>query len=222
MESNGMRNRIHISQDTANLLEKAGKGHWLEPREDVINAKGKGEMKTFWLLCKDAAGSQSSGVSGDSKERRGSLSSLAKMKRPVSTNEFSGELVPSHTLMSQKTTRLVDWNVEVLARSLRLIVARRGNSASGRGSHIVEKLEGQMLDRPGMVLDEIEEIIKLPKFDSNSEGAYVDPKSVLLPVEVLEQLRDYVTTIAESYRENRKCREVQAVVKTPLRVSDKT
>merc|ERR1712157_557834 len=47
MESNGVKGRIHVSQTTADELEKSGKGTWLTPREDKIVAKGKGEMQTF-------------------------------------------------------------------------------------------------------------------------------------------------------------------------------
>lgn len=43
MESNGQKNRIHISQATADLLIEKGKRHWLIQREDVIEAKGKGK-----------------------------------------------------------------------------------------------------------------------------------------------------------------------------------
>ena len=41
MESNGLRNAIQISQETADLLAAAGKGNWFKPREDKIRAKGK-------------------------------------------------------------------------------------------------------------------------------------------------------------------------------------
>merc|ERR1711935_1033179 len=47
MESNGARGRIHISQETANLLNEAGKSSWVTEREDKIVAKGKGELTTF-------------------------------------------------------------------------------------------------------------------------------------------------------------------------------
>lgn len=40
MESNGRPNQIQLSQETADLLLQAGKGSWIEPREDVITAKG--------------------------------------------------------------------------------------------------------------------------------------------------------------------------------------
>jgi class 3 adenylate cyclase len=45
MESNGMKNRIQLSQSTADELKKAGKEHWYEPRKDLINAKGKGKLQ---------------------------------------------------------------------------------------------------------------------------------------------------------------------------------
>ena len=42
VESNGKKSRIHISEETAALLIKAGKNSWVKPREDAIYAKGKG------------------------------------------------------------------------------------------------------------------------------------------------------------------------------------
>jgi hypothetical protein len=72
MESHGERNKIHISQATAELIERDGKGyvvrrtdsisyvnkclthfghdvrHWLTQRNEKIEAKGKGKMITFW------------------------------------------------------------------------------------------------------------------------------------------------------------------------------
>ena len=44
MESNGIRDKIHVSQDTAELLYAAGKSKWVTPREEKIHAKGKGEV----------------------------------------------------------------------------------------------------------------------------------------------------------------------------------
>lgn len=49
MESTGVRDKIQISKVTSDLLIKAGKSHWIQPREDVIDAKGKGMMQTYWL-----------------------------------------------------------------------------------------------------------------------------------------------------------------------------
>jgi hypothetical protein len=57
MESNGLPNRIQVSQSTADLLKADGKGHWLTLRQDLVNAKGKGLMQTYW--CEPTLGSGS-------------------------------------------------------------------------------------------------------------------------------------------------------------------
>jgi class 3 adenylate cyclase len=49
MESTSTPSRIQCSQDTATLLQEAGKDHWITPREETVVAKGKGEMRTFWI-----------------------------------------------------------------------------------------------------------------------------------------------------------------------------
>lgn len=51
LESSGQSGRIHVSEDTAICLKRAGKANWLFPREDKVTAKGKGELVTYWLLC---------------------------------------------------------------------------------------------------------------------------------------------------------------------------
>jgi Adenylate and Guanylate cyclase catalytic domain len=48
MESHGLIGRIQISQATADLLIEARKEHWLEAREDKVEAKGKGLLQTYW------------------------------------------------------------------------------------------------------------------------------------------------------------------------------
>ncbi|XP_053691117.1 uncharacterized protein LOC128739646 [Sabethes cyaneus] len=50
MESTGSSWRIHMSQQTCDLLEQAG-GYVIEPR-GPIEIKGKGKMHTYWLLGK--------------------------------------------------------------------------------------------------------------------------------------------------------------------------
>ena len=41
IESTGQRGRIHLSQETADLIMAAQKAHWVQPREDRVTAKGK-------------------------------------------------------------------------------------------------------------------------------------------------------------------------------------
>jgi hypothetical protein len=49
MESTGEQRKIQISLSTADLLQAANKGQWLTPREEVVVAKGKGELQTYWV-----------------------------------------------------------------------------------------------------------------------------------------------------------------------------
>ncbi len=53
IESTGKPNSVHLSSETAQLIEVAGKGDWLVPRRDTVKAKGKGELKTYWLRMGD-------------------------------------------------------------------------------------------------------------------------------------------------------------------------
>ena len=49
MESTGVRDRIQISEETAEFLSVAGKESWFFPRSEKVTAKGKG-----WLVsCKE-------------------------------------------------------------------------------------------------------------------------------------------------------------------------
>lgn len=49
MESHGEPMKIHISEQTASVLEKFNNQYIIEPR-GLIDIKGKGPMNTFWLL----------------------------------------------------------------------------------------------------------------------------------------------------------------------------
>ena len=62
MESTGQAGRIQVSESTAKELQAKRKDHWLVPREDVIVAKGKGELQTYWLNITSGAASSSGGV----------------------------------------------------------------------------------------------------------------------------------------------------------------
>ena len=52
MESLCIPGLIQISQDTASLLITAGHNNWITPRAELVYAKGKGEVQTYWLSTK--------------------------------------------------------------------------------------------------------------------------------------------------------------------------
>jgi len=49
MESTGAPNMIQVSEETATILKNEGYESWLRPREDLVHAKGKGLLQTYWL-----------------------------------------------------------------------------------------------------------------------------------------------------------------------------
>ena len=119
MEHTGIRDRVQISQETADLLIGAGKANWVTKREDVVYAKGKGmhrcvyqfqyltasslgELQTFWL---------ESSITNSSSYDAGSSAG--------STDDGDDEHVvdkkPRENQLDAKTMRLIEWNVDVLS-----------------------------------------------------------------------------------------------------------
>ncbi|CAB9501729.1 Receptor-type guanylate cyclase gcy [Seminavis robusta] len=72
MESTGLAGRIQASKATADLIVAAGKGSWVTQREGGVEAKGKGNMETFWIDPQTeptVTGSVVSGMTTSSGER---------------------------------------------------------------------------------------------------------------------------------------------------------
>ena len=63
IESTGEGGRIHVSQEFANDLIKRGKSDWVSKRQEVVEAKGKGALTTYWLRVIEADGRSSLGSS---------------------------------------------------------------------------------------------------------------------------------------------------------------
>lgn len=210
MESTGVRNQIHISEETARLLTEAGKSNWLTPRSDKIKAKGKGELSTYWLFDKDKTAS-----------RRGStcastIASDATFGTSGSTMLPNPNTVVKTLVMNDKRGRLIDWNVDLFAGMIRKIVARReaqnlihkSNKTNQRFVQIGDEISIASANCQGMVLDEVVEIIELPAFDPKFVALQEDPHSINLGAEVMEELRNYIYTISNKYKRNGKSKDI--------------
>jgi hypothetical protein len=95
-----------------------------------------------------------------------------------------------------KTTRLISWNVDIMSKLLKQIAVRR----KALGTDKVVFLDPE--DSYGynqMVLEEVKEIITLPRFNKSLINNLDDTK-VEMDTEVVEQLRHFVTTISSLYR----------------------
>ena len=186
MESTGVRDRIHVSNETAELLIASGKDSWLTKREDKVNAKGKGNLETWWLSVLQKKDEQASLNSNSAHY----LTSDDEMDEKILADERKVWL-----LSAPKTGGLIRWNTEVLARLLKKIVAsrvHRKSSQSSSPSLVLPSTE----KRP---IDEIVEIIPLPQNQVNND---FDPAKLLLDEEITFQLRDLVASIAALYHDN--------------------
>jgi hypothetical protein len=192
IESTGERNKIHVSADTAALLMNSGKGNWLQEREGIITAKGKGYLKTYWLnFRQQSAPSARSGSSEQESESREDPHKVMESAPGSPQSSFGND-----AMVTAKTARLINWNVDVMKKTLQQIKVRR--IALGTDKKPFKDPQDSF---EGSILQEIKEIITLPNFNSSMNDA-VDSASVELGHAVIEQLRAYVTTISQLYRDN--------------------
>jgi hypothetical protein len=206
MESTGMRDKIHLSKETADQLIKFGKSHWITAREDHVQVKGKGEMQTYWLQLKGDASlyvsrRSSEGTRSESESSQNDNDVLKEMP-PENIVPAAALIAVEDNLLSAKAVRLVDWNVDLLSRLLKEIVSRR--NAAGIMPDAFEKmeaLEDDFLERTENALAEVQEIIKLPGFLQDAEKQQ-DPKMIQFEDKVVQQLHTYIEEIARMYNNN--------------------
>eukprot|EP00934_Nitzschia_sp_Nitz4_P003041 Nitzschia sp. Nitz4//scaffold172_size47551//27808//31430//NITZ4_007145-RA/size47551-augustus-gene-0.38-mRNA-1//1//CDS//3329538762//3031//frame0 len=189
MESLGQKNRIHVSQSTADELIKRGKSHWVKPRKDMVEAKGKGKMATYWVLPYERA---------TSIER--SDDSSTGMDTQLAPVAFKPQVAP--VLDDVKVERLVAWNVDVLSRLIRGIIAHNSSNRKGLLKVLGDTMHrdvgtSPILSSGSVPLDEVKEIISLPAYDPTHGPD--DISWVTLDSNVISQLRKFVSAIARTY-----------------------
>jgi len=199
MESTGVPRKIQVSKETASLLEAARKSKWITPREEKVFAKGKGEMQTYFLAIKDE-----SRRSGNSEV----ISAETWNSTSASTND---EEIPAlkpagsnrSSFVAARNSRLIEWNVDILSKLLKQVVARREirqkffDSVSKAKKHYVAKVAKG--SRP---IDEVVDVLSLPHFDEEAIKYQVDPESISLSNAALSQLNEFVARIAALYNAN--------------------
>ena len=116
---------------------------------------------------------------------------------PVEEEE---EPQPVYSEVSAKTARLIDWNKDLLLRLLKAIVARR--QARNNTGPSTEPDENFDRAQGVTILDEVTEVVALPAFDPSVVKREVNPDTLELGEDVVEELGSFVATIASMYRDN--------------------
>ena len=195
MESMGCIGKIQVSQETADLLKAAGKEHWLKPRDEVVFAKGKGELKTYWLdpTRKKQLGRKNPRLSVGKPPASPKLlnNSFSKLKM----GKLSLPL--DHTTFDEKYTRLIDWNVDVLLHHLARVISSRSRSAV-KGAKVNHSSEVSLLPS---AIDDVAEIIVLPPFDLEVSASRRIRPDVSTLQQTRADLHEYVSRIASMYND---------------------
>ena len=192
---------IQVSEETANLLKAGGKQDWVTPRESLVSAKGKGMIQTYWLIMKGSSSRERTSISGGSDSMNHDTSTLhphVDPRRSPATKADSSSSSSSSRREDERIRRMVDWNVDVLHRQLKKIVAMRNSKSSLMNASSLAKLRNA-IEEGKTVLDEVKEVIPL----STKANTYKrDPDTIELGPNVMSQLRDYVAAIAAMYPDN--------------------
>ncbi|CAB9505736.1 Receptor-type guanylate cyclase gcy [Seminavis robusta] len=188
VESSGKAGRIHASKETAELLKSMGKESWLDMRTHAVNAKGLGEMVTYWV---SVAGERAGSVTS-----RGSFDDL---HFGTARNSHTNFLKPIKEL-DARTNRLISWNCEMLLEIMQQVVARRtvkqAMKISQENKVVLPEKENT---NP---IDQVKEIIQLPDFDAEAAERQKNPEDVEIPSQVVEELHLLVGEIARLYNDN--------------------
>ena len=106
------------------------------------------------------------------------------------------------SLSSGKIARLVEWNVDVLTKILKQIMAK--NRIMNSPTEITQYSSGWARDVSDgkTVLDEVKETIALPPFHSKMVHLQDEADRIELDPEVKTQLHEFVSNVAAMYHDN--------------------
>jgi class 3 adenylate cyclase len=226
MESTGIPERIQTTKATADLLIKAGKNHWVSRRSQLVAAKGKGLMQTFWIdpSAKSRTNCNSSHDSHDTLEISDAGTSDIDWSDRPDLDLVMGTKVA-------QSMRLVEWNVDVLYVILQQIANTRqasrprasqgvgGRPLLSRGNSVSTMMRGiatcddemEILESGRTVLEEFTEVIDMPRFDAkakrrqsddnNNSSSNANNNVVTLDPAVREQLRELILRLTALYRD---------------------
>eukprot|EP00980_Cylindrotheca_fusiformis_P011198 scaffold2563_cov124-Cylindrotheca_fusiformis.AAC.29 len=197
MESTGVRDRIQVTQATADLLTEAGYAKWLVPRSSRIYVRGKGEMQTYWVRKAKSPVGKGSGLKSEISAADDTIETNGDESAGESSSEF--DLGPKSTPVLTKTERLVEWDVAMLTSLLQQIIASRGGSVKHIKSLSTEEMT---IGTNGTVLEEFTPIIPLKRFEAEDLQQRRSPSTIEIGDKVKCQLRGYLSKVASMYPDN--------------------
>jgi hypothetical protein len=185
--SDGLRSLLYLLE-CADLIAAAGHSSWLTQREDKIQAKGKGELDTFWLKLGTPEG-QADEKNTTKHNRHPTDMSEGFSSAYSFTDVFDDELVSS--LLPERTLRLIRWNVEVLFGLLRKMILNRQKADTSQARDIVQPVSPSK--KEANYLRELEDAIPLLPKSQCMELSDAAISCVVIEPSVARQLHDLIT-----------------------------
>lgn len=195
MESTGLKNKIQVSIATHDLLVKAGKAHWLRPRTEAVEAKGKGFVQTFWLSpsAKKASSASGSSTSDGLSDRTQSIDNPHPEKASDHNAAHCNAAIQANADL--KRDRLVDWVTDILLEHIKTLIAMR--KSDRKVTRAVYKPKPMITP-----LDEVAEVIHLPRYNAKLFESAQEKVAIEIDQEVSNQLNQYVSIVSSTYRDN--------------------
>jgi hypothetical protein len=163
-----------------------------------VSCIGKGELQTYWARPRSNTMDASLSASASQGSEEDLLDS--KLSRVVSTRHLHESIAFKKELDSARK-RTVHWIAEIMVKLLKQIVARRmaGGGQMMKNQH---DLLSSRFAIEGMPIDEVVDIITLPRFDFKVAKKQAHLTTVKLPEEVVDQLHNFIAEIALLYNDN--------------------
>lgn len=140
------------------------------------------EMQTFWLV----KGNRTVHDMGDSSV--GGSSAMSESDDEYADVELSSQ------------ERWIDYNTEIFKGLLQQIIARRTGLRRTKTNDVCTKVSAN--SNATIPLEEVKEIIELPKFDKAAVKRQGENKDIEVPALIVKQLREYIAKIAALYNNN--------------------
>lgn len=199
VESTGERGKIHLSEETADLIIGGGKQHWITARENKVKAKGKGTIQTYWLEVDPLSFSNNQSTAilynelKDKEEMKGKRGPNTGVSGLVALFEKAEKL----NTLGERTRRQSEYSVEVLARIAKRLIGIRGGVLPNRNpsqARILAEEESKLQS----VANSTE--VGTIEFPDTTKISTTDSNNVVLPSQIQNQLQDLVATIASMYQ----------------------
>lgn len=223
MESTGTKGRIQVSDSTAKNLKAAGKSHWIQERLDRIVAKGKGELRTFWLEPRRRTESNESGDDQTNalSLQEGSMADKAAALRKNKLNLIdtrvpsSGEAITLSNmnrrlkssfriLTDERHSRLIEHNTDILLKYVVAVIESRGPTLETTGAarsmrDVNHDAETHELPPP---FESVADVILLPDFDARKlPSSKMNGMEGVDKDELRGEIRSFVAEIAALYQD---------------------